>query len=110
MWEILTFHRFITRDVLVFCYYVGAVVMPVLLYLFRRSLIRKFALLGQIEKTLQRWFKNRSRAEKAAVWIVFVLGFLLMELGWRMMFEAMIGYFDIHDDLHRILMRMPENG
>ncbi len=110
MWDILTFHRFVTRDVLVFCYYLGAVVMPAALFLFRRSFVRKFDFLRNLERSLQKWIKNRSLAEKAAVWIVFAVTFLLMELGWRMLFEAMIGYFDIHDDLYRILMRMQEIG
>ncbi len=108
MWDILTFHRFITRDVLVFFYYLGAVVMPVVLYIFRRTITRKFATIRHFETSLQKWFKNRSIVEKTVVWMVFIVSFLLMELGWRMVFEAMIGYFDIHDDLHRILMRMPE--
>ena len=105
MWDILTFHRFITRDVLLTCYYLGAVAMPAALFLFRRSFVRKFDFLQNLERSMQKWFKNRSLAEKTALWIVFVVIFLLMELGWRMLFEAMIGYFDIHDDLHRILMR-----
>ena len=105
MWDILTFHRFVTRDVLVVCYYLGAVVMPLVLLLLRRSITRKFTFLQNIERALQKWFKSRSQIEKAAVWIVFIVGFLLMELGWRMVFEAMIGYFDIHDDLRRILMQ-----
>ncbi len=108
MWDILTFHRFVTRDVLVFFYYLSAVAMPLFLYLFRGVLIRKFPLLAQIERSFQMWFKNRRRSEKIAAWLLFAVIFFCMELCWRMIFEAMIGYFDIHDNLHRILIRMPD--
>jgi len=86
MWDILTFNTFITPDVLIFFYYTGVVFIPIVLWLLRNS----------IEKYIS--LKNRVK-------MLFVLGFLLIifELFLRMIFEMLIGYFDIHNYLHQIV-------
>ena len=100
--KFLTFEQFITQDVLIFFYYVGAVVMPVVLYVFRGYLAAHIGLFQSINVILKRFYYSFSSNEKVVFWMIFVTLFLCMELCWRMVFEAMIGYFDMHNDLREI--------
>jgi len=95
MWDILSFNTFVTQDVLIFFYYIGAVVMPIALYFFKDYLIKQIST-----------HTSFSSNEKKVFWFVAILLFLCMELCWRMMFEAMIGYFDMHDYLHVIAKKL----
>jgi len=89
MWDILNFNSFITQDVLIFFYYIGAVIIPVALYYFREYFIKKFSFLQILNGATK-----------------FIILFICMELCWRMMFEAMIGYFDMHDYLYEISKKL----
>ena len=93
MWDILTFNAFVAQKVLIVLYYLGAIGVPVLTLVYRKTLLNKFQFLEKIE--LQ--FKSKT---KTLIGLVII--FLLMELFWRMMFEMMIGYFDMHDYLYHI--------
>jgi len=106
MHDILSFNRFITQDVLIFFYYVGAVVMPVFLYFFRDYLTQNISFVKKINDKLHTFYNTFSSSEKIVFWMMFITLFLCMELCWRMMFEAMIGYFDIHDYLHKIVKHL----
>ena len=89
MYEFVTFERFITQDILIVCYYIGVLAMPYVVYylLYKKKL---FLHVKQIT--------NNKR-----VIILLIVFFLLAQLVWRMMFEAMIGYFDMHDYLQQLL-------
>ena len=102
MKDILTFNTFITQDVLVFFYYIGAVLMPVVLYFFKDYLIEHVSFLKTINDKLHTFYGSFSSKRKIVFWMMFITIFLCMELCWRMMFEAMIGYFDMHNDLRQI--------
>jgi len=82
MWDILTFNTFITPDVLIFFYYIGVIFIPFLLWVFR----------DYFDKYISA--KNRVK-------IVFILLalFITSELFLRMIFEMIIGYFDMHNYL-----------
>lgn len=105
MWDFLTFDRFVTQHVLLIAYYVGAVGMPLALWMGRRYLLRKIALLAQLDLQRQALFGSLSRRNQTLVVVLLILMFLFMELAWRMMFEAMIGYFQMHDYLQIISSR-----
>ena len=102
MTDILTFNTFITQDVLVFFYYIGAVLMPVVLYFFKDYLIENISLVKTIYDKLHTFYSSFSSKRKIVFWMMFITVFFCMELCWRMMFEAMIGYFDMHNDLRQI--------
>ena len=106
MQDILTFNTFITQDILIFFYYVGAVVMPIVLYFFKDYLIKNISFVKKINDKLHTFYSVFSSSEKILFWMIFVTMFLCMELCWRMMFEAMIGYFDMHDYLYQITNRL----
>ena len=97
MYDFLSFNTFITQNVLVFFYYVGAIFVPFLLYKYNNKFI-----------TSSDFFKNIENKSKV---LLISLGiFLLLELFWRMMFEAMIGYFDMHEYLYKIATQINGKG
>ena len=102
MRDILVFNRFVTQDVLILFYYIGAVMIPVMLFVFRKELIGRVTFFKRIDDRLKAFYGHFTTGRKTVFWLVFFTIFLCMELCWRMLFEAMIGYFDIHDFLYRI--------
>ena len=89
MFDFLTFQTFITPSILLIFYYIGAVVMPAFGWF------------------MMRWLKHRYLPDykvpkRIYLYTLFLLCFLCMELFWRMMFEVMIAYFDMHDALMRM--------
>lgn len=95
MWDILSFNTFVTQDVLIFFYYIGAVGIPIVVYSYKDYFIKLIS--------KHTFFSSN---EKKVFWFVSISLFLCMELCWRMVFEAMIGYFDMHDYLHVIAQKM----
>ena len=102
MQDFLEFKRFITPDVLIVCYYCGAVLTPLLLWLMRDKLLRRLGLLETRKQLLERL----GRRNRVLLTLAMVAMFLAMELAWRMMFETMIAYFQMRDYL-QILSSQP---
>ena len=102
MWDILSFNRFITQEFLIVFYYVGALIVPIVLYIFVDTYKGSSSFLKSISETLHRLYKGSSLKNRILFWVMAVSIFLCMELCWRIMFEAMIGYFDMHDYLRAI--------
>jgi len=88
MWEFLTFKTFITPYVLIVFYYLGVIFLPLLSWVYRK----KIAILYNAYQS-----KNR-----LSVVLVLITFFLMMQLIWRMMFETIIGYFDMHNYLQML--------
>jgi hypothetical protein len=103
MWDFLTFKRFIAQDILILMYYVGAVLMPIALWYFRGYLHKFFTPITQSDTAFGQLFSSLNIRNRTFILLGFLMLFLCMEICWRMMFELMIGYFDMHDDLHRIV-------
>ena len=99
MTEILTFKTFISIDILIFCYYIGAVIIPIVMWLSKAYLQRKFKILDRFNSFLLSLFGTMSLKRKVLSVLLFVLMFLSMEIVWRMCFEAMIGYFQMIEAL-----------
>ncbi len=102
MRDILLFNTFVTQDVLILFYYIGALLMPLVLYLFRGEIIKHISFFKRINDTLKDFYSKFTSTQKIVFWLVFITIFLCMELCWRMMFEMMIGYFDMHNYLYQI--------
>lgn len=102
MYEYITFNRFIAQDILIVSYYIGAIGMPLLLWYSRLKIIKKVVYIQDIEKMVGSFYKSLSVQEKRKVWLTFFVLFVCMQLCWRMIFEAMIGYFDMHDYLYEL--------
>ena len=80
MVNFLTFKTFITPFFLMLFYYIGAVLVPFVIYYKRGFIIKKIAI------------NNHAKA-----FLIFI--FFMLEIMWRIMFEFMIGYFQIHNAL-----------
>ena len=87
----LTFDSFISIPVLIAFYYIGALMIPALLW-YKRSWVLKIA------DALMRTFAITTSR--------LVLGFIILFMGfeilWRMMFEMLIGYFKMIEYLHHL--------
>ena len=99
MWHFLTFEFFVAIPVLLLGYYVGAAFLPLTLWLSRHYLLSKFSPLNWIDQQHNLVFKQLSRRDQVIVIVLLLLMLVAMEIIWRMMFEAMIGYFQMHDFL-----------
>ena len=102
MWDFLTFQTFITQDILITLYYIGAILIPVILWYSKDYLRKRFSLFSQIDSASRQLFGALSTQNRILTLLGFFTLFLCMELCWRMMFEMMIGYFDMHDYLQTI--------
>ena len=98
--EFLSFDRFIAIPVLIGFYYIGAVVCPVVMWRCLRWLVRKYPLLGELQHQGQTAFwRLLPNAAKWRMVLLFIAMFLFGELLWRLLFEFMIGYMQMHDAL-----------
>ena len=98
--DFLTFKSFISTEVLIIFYYLGALILPMGIWLLLIWLIRKFKLFRTAyENGMEITWKVLNRKQKAKLAVFFVISFLFMELFWRMLFEFLIAYMQMRDAL-----------
>ena len=107
MWDFLTFRTFVSPDILILFYYIGAVIFPIIIWKARAYLVQKVPLLQTAQNRSKTLFNALNTQDKTIVIITFIIMFLGMELVWRMMFETVIGYFNMHEYL-QILSSSPK--
>lgn len=103
--DFLTFKSFISTDVLIIFYYLGAFILPTVIWLLLTWLIRKYRLLNTAyegEKGIV--WKSLNKKQQTKFVAFFVTSFLFMELIWRMFFEFLIAYMQIRDALLQTLL------
>ena len=79
--DIINFKTMISGTMLFIFYYIGAIVVPFIIYLYTKN----------IYKPVQ---KNTPK-----VFLIFISMFIFMEILWRMMFEFLIAFLQIRDAL-----------
>ncbi|WP_051640735.1 DUF4282 domain-containing protein [Thiomicrorhabdus sp. Milos-T2] len=98
--DFLTFKSFISIEVLITFYYLGAIILPFGTWLLMIWLFQKYELVNlaykQGKETL---LKTLNKRQKRNLIIFFLTSFLFMELFWRMLFEFLIAYMQIRDAL-----------
>ena len=99
MTNFLTFKTFISIDILMLSYYIGAIVIPIAMWLSKTYLQKKFKILDNFNNLLVTLFGTMSLKRKVISIALFIAIFISMEIVWRMCFEAMIGYFQMIDAL-----------
>lgn len=102
MYDYLVFNKFIAQDVLIVCYYFGAIFIPIFLWYIRSYIIKRVLFIKDIENLVGSYYAKLSAEDKRKVWFVLIAFFICAELCWRMMFEMLIGYFDMHDYLYEM--------
>ncbi|WP_430732985.1 DUF4282 domain-containing protein [Candidatus Sulfurimonas marisnigri] len=81
-------------------YYIGALILPIGIWLLLLWLVRKYKLLNtSYEKEKEAIWKLLNREQKIKFVAIFVILFLFMQLFWRMFFEFLIAYMQIRDAL-----------
>ena len=99
MQDFLTFKTFLSIDILILSYYIGAVIIPIAMWLSKAYLQRKFQILDRFNTFLLNLFGTMSLKRKVLSILLFILMFISMEIVWRMCFEMMIGYFQMIEAL-----------
>lgn len=99
LFDFLSFKSFISPSVLLFCYYLGALGAPMLaggMIVWMRREARARGLTIENQAFWTRWATHKNIITVSAL---FVLMFVCMEIGWRMMFEFMLAYFQMREAL-----------
>ena len=99
MFDYLVFNKFIAQDILIIAYYFGALFIPLFFWYIRGSITKRVLFIQDVVNNL---YNNLSKKEKIKLWFIFMMLFFCAELCWRLVFEAMIGYFDMHNYLYEI--------
>ncbi|MEW5837765.1 MAG: DUF4282 domain-containing protein [Pseudomonadota bacterium] len=103
--DFLSFKSFISPSILMACYYCGAVAMPMVMlgivFWGRRTMRQQ----GFAPEDLSLWTRWATHRNQLVVLAIFLFIFLMMQIGWRMMFEFMLAYFQMRDAL--LLMTQP---
>jgi len=101
MRDFLTFQTFITPTLLIFMYYIGAILIPIVSWYFARWIQKSY--FTEVSNRIKEEIKTRTTAkQRFVIYVTFILCFLSMEIFWRMMFELFIAYFDMHDALMQL--------
>lgn len=101
--DFLSFRRYVSPYVLLFFYYLGAVLMPLAMVFFWAWLKRRFPVLDDARRQLGDVGRsNFSSTQRVSFLLACIFCFILAELFWRMMFEFMIAYFHMASDLQKL--------
>lgn len=100
--DFLTFKSFISIEVLIIFYYVGALILPIATWALLTWLMRKYRLINATyENGKEIIWKSLNKKQQTKLVALFISSFLFMELFWRMLFEFLIAYMQIRDALLR---------
>ena len=97
MQDFLTFKTFISPTVLIVMYIFGAIIMPLMAWWMALK-VRKY-LPSEVESIKKSLFSKMRLRDKVILISMALLMLLCMEICWRMMFEFLIAYMQIHDVL-----------
>jgi len=98
--DFLTFKSFISTEVLIIFYYIGAVIMPVGVWFLATWFSRKYIFVDSAyKKGKETIWKSLNNKQQTKLVIFFMSFFLFMELFWRMLFEFLIAYMQMRDAL-----------
>ena len=98
--DFLTFKTFISTEVLIIFYYIGALILPIGLWILLTWLVRKYRFLDTAyESGKEMIWKSLTKKQQTRLVSFFITAFLFMELFWRMLFEFLIAYMQMRDAL-----------
>ena len=100
MIDFLSFKTFISIDALIIFYYIGAIFLPIAVWLSMMGLVRKYQIISRVYKLgKETLWGMLSYQQKSVLLLFFVFLFFLMELFWRMIFEFLIAYMQMREAL-----------
>jgi hypothetical protein len=96
----LSFKSFISTEVLIIFYYIGAMILPIGIWILLTWLIGKYQFINATyENGKELIWESLNIKQKTKVLTFFIFCLLFMELFWRMFFEFLIAYMQIRDAL-----------
>ena len=102
----LNFKFFISPYVLIICYYIGAIAVPVGAWYFASWILRKYSLASDLYESGKETFNIIIRKkDRMLLYTVFIPFFIFMEIIWRMMFEFLIAYLQMRDALMQLVIQ-----
>ncbi len=101
MRDFLTFQAFITPILLIFIYYMGAILIPIASW-YLAKWIKISYFLGISTSIKAKIQAHTTAKQRFIVYAAFIICFFCMEIFWRVMFEFFIAYFDMHDALMKL--------
>ena len=98
--DFLTFKSFISTEVLILFYYIGAIILPISLWYIIKWFTQKYNLIDTIymKGKIVLW-QSLNIKQRLFIIALFLSGIFFMELFWRMLFEFLIAYMQIRDAL-----------
>ena len=101
MRDFLTFQTFITPTLLIFIYYMGAILIPIVSWHLAKWIQKSY--FSELSKSIKKEFHAKTTfKQRFIVYAAFIVCFICMEILWRVMFEFFIAYFDMHDALMKL--------
>ena len=101
--DFLTFKTFISTEVLITFYYLGAIILPIITWLILNWAIKRYKLINtSYENIKESLWKILNKKQQLKFLSFFIIVFLFMEIFWRMLFEFLIAYMQIRDALLQI--------
>ena len=101
--EFIVFKSFISIEVLIIFYYIGAIILPIIVWVYSKPLIKKYQLFSES------YFKGKdflwrllNKKQKVKLIGLFIPFFIFVQLLWRILFEFLIAFMQIHDALLKI--------
>ncbi len=96
--EFLRFEQFISIPALIVFYYMGAVIMPVFIWLLSKKISQRLSVIKTTkDKADNSLWGLLSKQQKELFIVLFVSLFFFIQLMWRIMFEFLIAYMQMHD-------------
>ena len=99
--DFLSFKFFISSYVLIICYYMGALSIPVASWFLVRWFRSKFSLASGIYESGKKQITHQltNSSHRVLLAVLFIVFFICMEVIWRMIFEFLIAYFQIRETI-----------
>ena len=100
LWDFLSFRTFLSPTLLLVFYYLGALGAPLLFWVLTSRFKKQIDRIPlhdvdpATKAAITRWIPSRRR-----LYLYMALGFLVMEVFWRVMFEFLLAYFQMRDYL-----------
>ncbi|APW66031.1 MULTISPECIES: DUF4282 domain-containing protein [Arcobacteraceae] len=101
--DFLTFKTFISTEILIIFYYLGAIFLPFITWILLKWAIKRYKLINtSYENIKESLWKTLSKKQQLKFLSFFIILFIFMEIFWRMLFEFLIAYMQIRDALLQI--------
>lgn len=103
IWGFIVFEHFVSMYVLVPFYYIGAIAIPFACWVVLTKVRHKY---GMVDRTGGNGHRTEvGTGKRYAIISLFIVFFVFMEIIWRIFFEYLIAYLQIHHVL--LHMRVP---